>query len=371
MKNYALIIVGAGPAGSAAAIHLAHRAPALAARSLLLEKAHFPRFKLCGGGVTQHALDLLRLLRVELTIPSYPIHAMHLIYDDLEATFKWRNLFHIVQRDALDMLLAHTAQARGVELREGVRVRDLVCDRKGVTLCTDQGELHAEVVIGADGANSIIRQKLGLRRADRISRVLEVFTPVADAVSTREFAQHTAVFDFTPIAQGVQGYYWDFPSWREGQPVMSRGLFDSRVRPERPRAALKAVFESELKRRGLNLAEIKLYGHPERWFDARAPHAAPRVLLAGDAAGVDPWLGEGISHALDFGMHAAEAAIAAFQRNDFSFADYSRRLAESPLGRRLRLKRMIAYCVYGNRGEWFYRWGWRMLQLVLFPVWRK
>jgi geranylgeranyl reductase family protein len=368
MKTYDIIIVGAGPTGSAAALRLAQRAPELAARTLLIDKAIFPRKKLCGGGVTQHAWDLLKQLNVSLDVPFYPIHQIKFIYDDLEATFYWRNIFRVVQRAEFDTALLQQAAARGVEVCQGVAVRDTQCDERGVTLITDTGEFRARVVIAADGANSVIRQKLGLVRSDRISRLIEILTPVPNPDASPEFENHMAVFDFSPIGHGVQGYYWDFPVCKNGQPMMNRGLFDSRVRQDRPRANLKQVLEKELELRGLEIEDWTLEGHPERWFDPKQVNAVPGIVLAGDAAGAEPWLGEGISHAIDFGMRAADAVQDAFTRNDFSFADYGEHIAKSPLGRRLRFKRFIAHYIYGNRGEWFYRAGWRGIQLVCWLV---
>ncbi len=362
---YDVIIVGGGPCGASAAIRLAQRAPHLAARALLIDKAIFPRKKLCGGGVTQHGWDLLRALDVALDVPAFPIHHMRLVYDDLEATFHWRNLFRIVQRDEFDAALLNVARTRGMEIRQGVNVREVVRDADGVTLGTNAGELRARVVIAADGANSVVRQKLGLVRSDRISRLMEILTPVENFERADEFVNHTAVFDFTPIAKNVQGYYWDFPAYKNGAAVMNRGVFDARVRSDRPRAELKAVLSEELKQRGLEIGDWRLEGHPERWFDPKEKHSAPHIILAGDAAGTEPWLGEGISHALDFGIRSAEYVIAAFAKNDFSFADYSETISKSRLGQRLRLKKFIAHYIYGNRGEWFYRMGWRMLQAGL------
>lgn len=368
MNRFKVIIVGGGPAGSAAALRLAQRAPQLAGQTVLLDKATFPRKKLCGGGVTQHGWDLLRALDVKLDVPYFPIHNMRLVYEDLSATLHWRDVFRIVRREEFDAALLNLARARGVRVCEGVQVNDLYVDDAGVTLLTNRGEYHAEAVIAADGANSVIRQKLGLVRSDRISRLMEILTPVPNPDDAPEFVTHTAVFDFTPLAQGVQGYYWDFPSLKEGKPMMNRGLFDARVRADRPMPALKSILGAQLHARGMDLSDWKLEGHPERWFDPHERHSAPRIVLAGDAAGTEPWLGEGISHALDFGTRAADAVIRGFEKGDLTFADYGERISRSALGRRLKLKRFLAHYSYGNRGEWFYRGGWRMLQVGLMVV---
>ena len=363
MTDYDILIVGAGPAGSAAAIQIANRNPDLARRTLVVEKATFPRPKLCGGGVTTHADALLAQLRVNIDVPAFPIHALRFIYDDVEFTFRMQNIFRVVRREEFDAALAQRARERGAELREGEALVDLQRDDAGVNVQTKSGTYRAKIVIGADGANSIVRQKLGLVRWDRISRLMEILTPV-DAARAPEFVDHTALFDFTPIARGGQGYYWDFPSVKQGVPMMNRGVFDSRVRPSRPRAELKPVFEDSLAQREVELDDVHLQGHPERWFDASAKHSAPRVLLAGDAAGAEPLFGEGISHALNFGTLAADAAVEALARGDFSFSSYRRRVAWSALGRRLRFKRAVAHIVYGNRGAWFYRLGFRTLQMI-------
>ena len=363
LNQYDVLIVGAGPAGSAAAIQIANTNPDLARRTLVIDKAVFPRHKLCGGGVTTHADALLMQLRVDPGVASFPIHALKFVYADLSFTFRQRDIFRVVRREEFDAALVEIARARGIEIHDGESLIDLKREGEGVSARTKNGIIRAKLVIGADGANSVVRQKLGLVRWDRISCLMEILTPVDITRAPREaFIDHTAVFDFTPTRNGVQGYYWDFPSIKQGVPVMNRGLFDSRARPHRPRAELKSIFESTLTQRQVDLNDAQLQGHPERWFDAGIKHSAPHVLLAGDAAGTEPWLGEGISHALDFGMRAANEAMRALRREDFSFADYERRIAWSALGRRLQFKRMIAHVLYGKHDDWFYRLGWNVLR---------
>jgi menaquinone-9 beta-reductase len=363
-REYDAIIVGAGPAGCAAAVRLANRNPDVAGRTLLLERAVFPRPKLCAGGVTRHADDLLLKLGVQVSTPSFPVHAIRFVFEDLTFTLPWRNAFRVVRREEFDAALALAARSRGVELCEGEAACDFHPDETGVTVLTEGSEFRARVVIGADGANSVVRRKLGLVRWDRISRLLEVLAP-ADSAASFEFTEHTAVLDFTPILSGVQGYVWRFPSIKQGVPTMNVGVYDGRIYPKRGLAELKPILANGVRSTGADPGKLRVMGHPERWFDAGVRHSAPRVVLAGDAAGVEPLLGEGISHALDFGILAADAVLDALARNDFSFAAYGRLVSRSALGRRLTLKRTVARFCYANHPRWRYRLGWKLCKAIL------
>ncbi len=77
-----IIIIGGGPAGSSAALHLQQMDPELASRTLLLEKARHPREKICGGALTVNAEHIMENLAIPLNIPYAPVHHVQLVYGD-------------------------------------------------------------------------------------------------------------------------------------------------------------------------------------------------------------------------------------------------------------------------------------------------
>src|SRR5713101_8160775 len=91
--DYDVIIVGGGPAGSAAAIQLAQRDPTLAARTLLIDAAIFPREKLCGGGVVREADRLLGFIGVRIDVPTVRIHTIRFEYAGGQAFRRGHDLF--------------------------------------------------------------------------------------------------------------------------------------------------------------------------------------------------------------------------------------------------------------------------------------
>jgi flavin-dependent dehydrogenase len=181
-----------------------------------------------------------------------------------------------------------------------------------------------------------------------------------------------AIFDFTPMDGGLQGYYWDFPSYIKGKAYMNRGVYDSRIVSNKPKADLKSVLTEEMAARERVMADYELKGHPIRWWGTKVRLAQPRVLLVGDAAGVDALFGEGISFALGYGEPAAEAISDAFTRNDFSFDSYPTRLKRHPIFRHLRLRNWAARYAYLLNYPIIVRAGWSIMRLVLrFTPWRK
>ncbi|MFQ5575570.1 MAG: FAD-dependent monooxygenase [Anaerolineae bacterium] len=364
-----VLIIGSGPAGMSTALHLASINPAWAGRMVVVDKAVHPREKLCGGGVTRPGEEILARLGLPFEPAHVSVRELRLVYRNLTYTVRDEPVFRVVRRAEFDHWLVRQGEARGIAVRQGEAVTNIIPGPNYVEVQTERATFRAQVVVATDGSRSVTRQKLNWPGAHRMARLLEVLTPEV-AAERVEFRHGVAVFDFTPAADGVQGYYWDFPSRVNGAAMMNRGIFDSRVRPNRPRASLKRALRHSMARRGRRLDDYPLKGHPIHWFDRRGQFAIPRVILAGDAAGVDPFVGEGISFALGYGRVAAAAVAEAFARRDFSFAAYRRRILSDPLLAQLPVRTALARFIYGFNSPLLLAVAWRLAPAIAaFLVW--
>jgi flavin-dependent dehydrogenase len=359
VADFDIIIVGAGPAGLSTALHLAQSALRLAERTLILEQAHHPRPKLCAGGVLPGGEPYLRGLGLDVNeVPSVPVQELCLQFEALRYVIRRKPVcFRTVRRDQFDAWLANAARERGLELQEGVHVREVQIGDGYAEVLTDRDTYRAYAVVGADGAKGVVRRVVPGRPISQTARVLEVRVPAA----SQDGCQHKAIFDFSWVSQGLQGYVWDFPTPSEGRAMRTWGVYDSRVYPHLSRVSLKGVLEQGLARHGCPAGDCQLEGHPFRWFDRRAALAAPHVLLVGDAAGADPAVGEGISFALGYGEVAAAALRDAFERDDFSFSSYRDRVLRHRVGRYLSLRAAGAHLLYGLRNRYLLRAIWPLV----------
>src|SRR5207245_10034634 len=185
--------------------------------------------------------------------------------------------------------------------------------------------------------------------AASVARTVMTDVPVRDTRWTG-FAERRYEFDFTSCATGLRGYRWVFPCLIDGVPHANVGVY---ALPPVDGARLQAGLSPQLARIGARPRAWKAF--PIRTYAPRARVAAPRALLVGDAAGCDALMGEGISFALEYGMLAADAIVAARARGDWSFGDYARAVERGPLGRKLRRLHQGARLFYGPRHRFWFR----------------
>jgi len=349
MERRDVVIVGSGPAGAATALGLVARAPALAARSVMLEKARHPRDKTCAGGVIPKAVRLLESLGVSLAVPQARVdHAGVTLPGGREVAVDGDDLCRVVRRRELDALLAWTARDRGVELREEEHVTHVARDGDGVRVDTSRRTYWAPVVVGADGSGSIVRRAL-VGPSGVTARAVMCDVPVA-RTSWTGHAGRRYDFDFAPCATGLRGYRWAFPCVIDGAAHANVGVY---ALPPADGTRLRTELAAMLERVGAAAAAWKAF--PIHAHAGRARLAASHALLVGDAAGVDPLMGEGISFALEYGLLAAEAIWRAHETRDWSFHSYVAAVERGPLGRKLRRLDVGSRLFYGPRGRWWFR----------------
>ena len=288
-------IVGAGPAGAAAALALGGRGLHVG----LIEKAVPPRHKTCGGGVLSRAAALLpRDLRAAVERECY---AAELVHHGPSLSFvcrRERPIISMVMRDQFDHLLTSAAEQGGARIFSNTTVLDVLPAEDDVRLVTSAGEFRARFVIAADGANSVVARKTGRPELRDVVPALEC--EVTLRPEAMEPWMQAARFDFGVVPAG---YAWVFPK----RDHLSIGVLTTR----RGAANLPEYY-----RRYLELLGIGAPLHEERhgFIIPCRPRdgmfGARRVLFAGDAAGLaDPVLAEGITAGILSGQLAARAIL--------------------------------------------------------------
>jgi geranylgeranyl reductase family protein len=321
-----VLVVGAGPGGSAAAYHLASQGHDV----LLVDKTTFPREKVCGDGLTPRGTRAVQRMGLDLTEPGFTrIEALRCYGTrgavlDLPwpATRSFPAIGAVRTRFDFDHLLLQRAEKVGVRVLQGTEVVGPTLDAGWVTGAELEGEhgrqtVRARHVIAADGASSRFGQKAGVKRMpDR---------PVAAAARRyyRSPRPHEPVIEsFLTLWDGsglLAGYGWVFPvgdgvfnvgvgilkSKRHSEEVSARRVMDSFV------ASLPPEWEM-----GEESATSPLLSGPIPMGINRDPLAVPGLVLVGDAAGVtNPFNGEGIAYAMETGELAAEVIGDALDRN--------------------------------------------------------
>ena len=376
-KIYDIIIVGSGPAGLSTALHLNRFAPGFGLDTLILEKSRHPREKLCAGGILAEGEAILAKLDLDLDeVPHVDVDRALFNYEGrglVARFFNKKTIFRTVRRNEFDAWLANKARERGIKIREEISVKKVESFEDYALVKTDQGDFRAKVVVGADGSNSVVRRTVEQNPRSHVGRALEVIASPKNGEN-----ETIASFDFLSVPKGISGYVWDFPAKIKGERMRCWGIYDSNIVNREGRAPLRQVLADEMKVHGYSLDDYELKGHPIRWYEPANTPAIPRVMLVGDALGVDALLGEGISPALGYGKIAAKEILRAFEKNDFSFQRYKGRLLRSRLGGALWRRTFIAKFFYRIKSARLQRIIWRrfgwlagILGMIFVVGWEK
>jgi flavin-dependent dehydrogenase len=332
-----LIAIGSGPSGLSTALHLVRLDPLWKDRVIILEKEKHPREELCGGGITSFGVSQLQALGFPIEFPFVPVEKAELRYRNRLATIWGQPIFIVTQRSEFDAWLANKVRAQSFRLIENSPVIRLERTSKGIYVHSPDKSYHTKAIVGADGARHYVRRWLGIReRPPRVARVLEALVPGTGFGEV--YKRKPAKFEFGALRAHLQGYFWHFPSFQGGKPFLNEGIYNSRVDGRAPKAKIMKLPDQELLENTPNLSQIRPKGHPIRWFSPRNRISKDRVLVVGDAAGVDPLFGEGISVSLAYGHVAASYLDRAFKGGEL---DYKRIILFSPFGRYLLLRWLI------------------------------
>lgn len=314
-----VLVIGAGPAGAAAAT--------VAARAgldvVMIDRATFPRDKTCGDAVSNHGMALLDELGAGDAVRAAP-HALvrsgvAIFPDGASVARGYAEPGYIVSRLVLDDCLRKAAERAGARLVQGTRVERL--RREGTAVVGAEGaslRVDAKVVIAADGYGSVAWPALGIAtpRGRHLGVSSTLYARGTRHVLGADAAEHFFEHDL-PC-----GYGWLFP---DVDGVANLGVYLRQDAYVRQGVALSALLERFISRHPERFEGMQRVGRVRTWSLPLAPAPWPRsaegLLLVGDAGNfIDPMSGEGIWQALFTAIAAGRVATEAVQGEGLSAA---------------------------------------------------
>ncbi|WP_018479864.1 NAD(P)/FAD-dependent oxidoreductase [Pontibacter roseus] len=365
MQHHDICILGAGPGGASAALHLANKG----IPSVLIDKAVFPRDKVCGDALSGKVVSELKricpdlpavLSQQESQLPSWGIHFVSPAGYKLSVPFKYNYnpeqdvpSGYISKRVDFDNFLVEEAKKRPeITLLEGIDVASVEKAEGGYLLTDKSGSLQltTRLLIAANGAHSsFARQQAGIKQEpEHYCAGLRAYYKGVQGLDKDNFIELHFLKDFLP------GYFWIFPLpggyANVGVGMLSETVSQKKVNLKKEMLRIIATHpEFQQRFAGAELVgDIKGYGLP--LGSRKRVISGDNYMLVGDAASlIDPFTGEGISNAMISGRWAATQAELCLQQQDFSAdfiqgydkAVYNRLWKELKLSRRM--QRLLNY----------------------------
>jgi geranylgeranyl reductase family protein len=350
--RYDVIVVGGGPSGAMAAKTCSENG----LKVLLIEKESLPRYKACGGAVSKKAIDLISPLD-DLEI-KYKVFGARVFppnsTDYIEQKFE--NLLALLTfRDSLDYLLVKRAKKIGVEIRECEKVINVNIDQISVNVETTKSKYSASIIIGADGVNSLVARKTGLRQkwnSNKSGICIETEIELTDS----EIEQFIDDDELVYLYFGdYRGYGWVFPKGN----IMSVGVGLWKPLTKKPLDVFNHFIDALSKTTEINLAPLikKKIAHMIPTGGLNRNTFGNRTILVGDAAGfVDPFLGEGIYYSLASGIIAGNVASESVKCDNYSKKQLTmyEKKCNKCLNNDLKYALKFADLVYGHFNIFFY-----------------
>jgi geranylgeranyl reductase family protein len=326
-QAYDVLIIGAGPAGTSAAMALRGSALSVA----LVDGESFPRDKICGDALSVDVINQLKKLSPSLaqsfeksTIATQSAGVRivapnnHAIDIPFHRDGGGRHGY-VCRRTDFDMLmLAEARRGSNITVLESCAVNDLRMTSDVVTAKTSHGKIDAKIVIGADGAHSIVKRKLASSKINHRyhSAGLRMYHQLVGGFTAENFIELYFLRDILP------GYLWIFPL-PDGYANVGIGMLTSTLSAKK--INLIRTFQQLLsthplmKNRFRNAVGLEPpRGHGLPLGGATRVISGNRFLLTGDAAAlIDPFSGEGIGNAIRSGRFAAEQVLQSFSKNNF------------------------------------------------------
>lgn len=330
-KHYDVVIVGAGPSGTSCAYNIKRFNPQ--ASVLLLDKADFPRYKPCGGGVSsevQNYFDFDLMPGIDSIC-----NEVVMVANGKQISSDKYPLW-MVRREKFDNFLLEKSRLIGVTFIGNCEVKEIIQESNQAEIVTSLGKFDAKVVVIAEGGLGKLAKKMG-------------YTVNNTVLAGIEYEHYTQNLDgklYIDFDYNDSGYAWNFPK-SDG---LSLGIGGFVKGQEKGKVGLPQKLKNYSQQFEVNEFDKKnFHGHPILLYSGRQKLVHGNVVMIGEIAGcVDPLTAEGIRPAIKSGFLAAKViAYSLAQKNLKSLSNYDLAFHQE-IGRDFYYARIMSYFLNKN-----------------------